>query len=1497
MRQALFGSRKGYAFKHTRWSRVNEDEAATLRALVAEVLVLGHPSIKKCRQIITLEGISWDVVDDGASILPVLVFEKAPQGNIAEAVLRMHTNNIIHGDIKPENVLIFNENNENSYGYYAKLSDFGYSTWFARDDELIKMPKSQPWCAPEWHHRGFRVSDAMKMDAYSFGMLSFWLLFRDGVPYQQFHREIGTLTPESRASFVHRIVAERTDIRMKQRTNMWELFDSIRRPSPLIASPLIALWADDIRIADSMAQLYQFDHLRTKLHREKIHHEIGKLRVESDTLRFRTENVYGNQWHEDLAIPFDLVQHHCGHRRLDELEEVYRQEVADLHSVFGDSCRLVQNLKVKLAAILTKQGRWQDAEILQQQVHDSRNKTLGEDHSATLRILDNLASMYQSQNRWKSAQKVGLQVFCTRATLRSVGNLISMYQNEARWKAAGMPKPGIKISKKVLGKMHPDILATTANVTGFGWHLDRWDEARESEVRRLADYRKVLGDNSLVTLMSMDTLAWICLNLFHFETAEKLLTEVIAKRKMAAGYEHPDTMKSISHLSLLYCMRGQWEKAVQLEEEVIKIKAQAWGEEHPSTLTNMANLASIFWTLGQWGKTENLQLQILQKARKALGNEDRVPNTVLYDLLLTYQSQGKWKEWEETSEQVIETKATVSGSDTNPESLMNMINLASAYQIRGRWKAAQKLKADIRNLKEAWLDLYREEDHEDTLIGVNTLVFMYQASGQSQLAEKVDSRLKEMRQKFLGDGNSDTVTRMNELAATFRYHGLWKQAKEVELLIERGVPSSMISDSSIHRDHHGRWTKVEKVESQKVKKNMEKNMKAFGDLNIDTLRSMADLALTQLVLGRFEEAADLQRHIVKRCTRDLNYIHPFKLKSMYDLISTCRHHGSRNKEEIIGRQAEEIEKTREKEFPAALTSAGNLTLTCRNRNRWKGAEMLQTEIIKNNQNYLGMEHQDTLSSIANLASTYASQSRWTEAEEIQIPVMENNKRILGDGHRDTLQSMEDLATTYWNQGRWKQTEDLELQIKKFKEDRLGKDHVDTMESTSNLALTYRNQGRFSEAIELQSQVLITRGKVLGKRHAETLRSMTDLASTYWAQNKLEMVRDLQTQASNIRGTELGDDDPETLESLDVLTMTLLKLGEEEEAEKLAAQILGIKVKRLGNEHPCNVKTLSNLASTYRAQQRWEEAQSINSQILNIQKRVLGEKDPETLTAIRNLAVVYSDQGLWKEAQELQTRGLHIGQRELGEEHPLCMQLTTDLMSTYQGQGCWERLERLTDDFERTTEKLSRAEYPDLLANIAGLALMSWDRGSWDDAVKLSSQVVEIEERTFLEKPSSLTTMARYAIKCWNESRHEEAELVERIVMERNRKTLGSEHPSVLRSLRNLSCIYRSLSRFRDAEEHAVKVTEIGEKLGGKFYPRYVDDLRSLGVVYWIQDRFKEGEKFFQAAAKILEKFGSRMETRLNKHYNERSSMLAATSETEEEWEMRPDNSMANWWVG
>ena len=82
---------------------------------------------------------------------------------------------VIHGDIKPQNVLVFKD--PVTRKITVKVTDFGYSTLTVGESGKVLLPKSRPWNAPE-HHRGeFKTQEAKKTDVYSFGMLCLWVLF------------------------------------------------------------------------------------------------------------------------------------------------------------------------------------------------------------------------------------------------------------------------------------------------------------------------------------------------------------------------------------------------------------------------------------------------------------------------------------------------------------------------------------------------------------------------------------------------------------------------------------------------------------------------------------------------------------------------------------------------------------------------------------------------------------------------------------------------------------------------------------------------------------------------------------------------------------------------------------------------------------------------------------------------------------------------------------------------------------------------------------------------------------------------------------------------------------------------------------------------------------------------------------------------------------------------------------------------------------------------
>jgi Protein tyrosine and serine/threonine kinase len=77
IRQALVSVQLGLAFK-----RVTSDRYQTFSVLYSEISILGHAAVLEHENIVTLEGICWDVNPAGPVVWPVLVFRKAPHGSL-----------------------------------------------------------------------------------------------------------------------------------------------------------------------------------------------------------------------------------------------------------------------------------------------------------------------------------------------------------------------------------------------------------------------------------------------------------------------------------------------------------------------------------------------------------------------------------------------------------------------------------------------------------------------------------------------------------------------------------------------------------------------------------------------------------------------------------------------------------------------------------------------------------------------------------------------------------------------------------------------------------------------------------------------------------------------------------------------------------------------------------------------------------------------------------------------------------------------------------------------------------------------------------------------------------------------------------------------------------------------------------------------------------------------------------------------------------------------
>ncbi|PMD20718.1 kinase-like protein, partial [Hyaloscypha hepaticicola] len=198
LNEAPVNNNMSFAFKRLiNLGSMLEKDSGSFMSSMTEIAILRHKNIMKHPNIVELYGICWEVNPIRAQILPVLVLEKARYGDlccfrnslegqklsvktklslctqIAEGLAILHAALIIHGDMKPQNILICEGDGG---GLVAKIADFGSSRSGQEEEDMHQLHHSGIWSAPEYHHREFSIAAAKKMDAYSFCLVCLWLL-------------------------------------------------------------------------------------------------------------------------------------------------------------------------------------------------------------------------------------------------------------------------------------------------------------------------------------------------------------------------------------------------------------------------------------------------------------------------------------------------------------------------------------------------------------------------------------------------------------------------------------------------------------------------------------------------------------------------------------------------------------------------------------------------------------------------------------------------------------------------------------------------------------------------------------------------------------------------------------------------------------------------------------------------------------------------------------------------------------------------------------------------------------------------------------------------------------------------------------------------------------------------------------------------------------------------------------------------------------------------
>ncbi len=321
---------------------------------------------------------------------------------------------------------------------------------------------------------------------------------------------------------------------------------------------------------------------------------LGKALGPDDPEVGKTRDSYGVFLQETAKYP--------------EAEAEHKKALAILERADPRS-RDVATALTNLANVYNLQGRYSEAESLQQRALDIQEKLLGPDHPDVGTSLNNLATIYFNLEKYEKAEELFRRV--------------------------------LALIEKVQGKDHPDVAVALNNLANVAQARGDYATAESCFLRAIEIIRKSLGPGHPTAATNESNLATVYRDLGRYADAEALQRRALEADRKTYGEDHPNVAFDLHRLSSILRETGRAAEAEPSQHHAARVVEKALGPEHPTFAIVLMVLADVEKALGRPAEAEPTYRRALAISEKALGAQSGDATDLKLRLAALYLDQGR----------------------------------------------------------------------------------------------------------------------------------------------------------------------------------------------------------------------------------------------------------------------------------------------------------------------------------------------------------------------------------------------------------------------------------------------------------------------------------------------------------------------------------------------------------------------------------------------------------------------------------------------------------------------------------------------------------------------------------------------------------------------------------------------------------------------------------------------------------------------------------------